>query len=136
VIGVAHTDIELDVKIAPLTRELNAEVIAQLVFVTKVFLKEINFILQAVYNLDQPVAIEHSKIRVKSLHGGSTSANGVYQLHQQQQAAKAPQIHVINFYFFRVQIHSHLKHPFFFPMFMTLNLYNVLTRIKCHRAVM
>ena len=40
--------IDLDFKVAPLSRELNAEVIAQLVFVTKVFIKEMNNILQAV----------------------------------------------------------------------------------------
>ena len=62
VIHQVHTDITFDVKIAPLNRELNAEVIAQLVFVTKVFLKEINIILQAVYNLDQSNQ-EHSKAK-------------------------------------------------------------------------
>ena len=45
--------IELRVKLAQLNRELNAEVIAQLVFVTKVFIKEINNILQAVYSFNQ-----------------------------------------------------------------------------------
>ncbi len=44
--------IDFHFKVAPLSRELNAEVIAQLVFVTKVFIKEINNILQAVYSSD------------------------------------------------------------------------------------
>lgn len=39
-------------RVSPLAHELNAEVIAQLVFVTKVFIKEINNILQAVYTFD------------------------------------------------------------------------------------
>jgi hypothetical protein len=45
-------DIQLNVKVSELTRELNADVIAQLVFVTKIFIKEINYILQAIYSLD------------------------------------------------------------------------------------
>lgn len=44
---------------APLHRELNAQVIAQLVFVTKVFIKEMNFILQAVYGLDDSLISHH-----------------------------------------------------------------------------
>lgn len=50
--SVNLTEMQLKVKISQLSRELNAEVIAQLVFVTKVFLKELNYILQAVYGLD------------------------------------------------------------------------------------
>jgi hypothetical protein len=47
-----YSSIDFHFKVSPLTRELNAEVIAQLVFVTKVFIKEINNILQAVYTFD------------------------------------------------------------------------------------
>ncbi len=42
------------IKTSPLNRELNAQVIAQLVFVTKVFIKEMNHILLAVYGLENP----------------------------------------------------------------------------------
>jgi hypothetical protein len=46
------SDIKFRIKTSPLNRELNAQVIAQLVFVTKVFIKEMNYILQAVYGLE------------------------------------------------------------------------------------
>jgi len=46
------SDIKFRIKTAPLNRELNAQVIAQLVFVIKVFIKEMNYILQAVYGLE------------------------------------------------------------------------------------
>ena len=45
--------VDLDFRVAPLSRELNAEVIAQYVFVTKVFIKEMNNILQAVYTSNE-----------------------------------------------------------------------------------
>ncbi len=45
--------IDLDFRVAPLSRELNAEVIAQLAFVIKVFIKEMNNILQAVYTSNE-----------------------------------------------------------------------------------
>ena len=48
--------LDLDFKVAPLSNELNAEVIAQLFFVTKVFIKEMNNILQAVYTSNESVA--------------------------------------------------------------------------------
>jgi len=54
-------EVKFDVKIAKLHRELNAQVIAQLVFVTKVFIKEMNFILQAVYGLEDSLPIPKSK---------------------------------------------------------------------------
>lgn len=47
------SEVRFVVEISPLDRELNAEVIAQLVFVAKVFLKEINNILQAVYGVEE-----------------------------------------------------------------------------------
>ena len=53
-------EVKFDVKIAKLHRELNAQVIAQLVFVTKVFIKEMNFILQAVYGLEDSLPIPKS----------------------------------------------------------------------------
>jgi uncharacterized alkaline shock family protein YloU len=52
IITKLYSSIDFHFKVSPLTRELNAEVIAQLVFVTKVFIKEINNILQAVYTFD------------------------------------------------------------------------------------
>ena len=45
-------DVKFKARIASISRELNAQVIAQLVFVTKVFIKEMNYILMAVYGLD------------------------------------------------------------------------------------
>jgi hypothetical protein len=79
-INVHNTLIDFDLKIAPLYRELNAEVIAQLFFVTKVFLKEINYILLAVYNLDQ----NNSDLRHKNAKT-SAAANTTKAKQQQQQ---------------------------------------------------
>ena len=45
-------DVKFKARIASISRELNAQVIAQLVFVIKVFIKEMNYILMAVYGLD------------------------------------------------------------------------------------
>jgi hypothetical protein len=45
-------DLLLNVKVSKLNRELDADVIAQLVFVTNIFIKEINYILQAIYSID------------------------------------------------------------------------------------
>ena len=47
-------EVLFSIKTSPLNRELNAQVIAQLVFVTKVFIKEMNHILLAVYGLENP----------------------------------------------------------------------------------
>lgn len=88
------TSIELDVKISPLHRELNAEVIAQLVFVTKVFLKEINIILLAVYNLDQ----SNSQSAIQSSPDSKTKPKQAQpQPQPNRTVASKPSSHVILF---------------------------------------
>lgn len=88
-------ELYLQLKISPLNRELNAEVIAQLVFVTKVFIKEINHILQAVYGLENMVTDPNADIITpRSLKlsvnendmvgAGSTGSFPTAALHHQQ----------------------------------------------------
>ena len=64
-------EVKFNARIAPLHRELNAQVIAQLVFVTKVFIKEMNFILQAVYG------IEDSSLGAKPAESASKAATNI-----------------------------------------------------------
>lgn len=89
-------EMHMNLKIAQLSRELNAEVIAQLVFVTKVFIKEINHILQAVYgfeNLDTGCNDTLTPRNLKlgnDLGGGSTGSFPTSYHNQQQQSAMIP----------------------------------------------
>ncbi|CAF0826478.1 unnamed protein product [Brachionus calyciflorus] len=73
------SEVKFHVYISGLTRELNAEVIAQLVFVTKVFLKEINNILQAVYGVEDPDSIANTPRSAKS----TTPTNFSFQVQNQ-----------------------------------------------------
>lgn len=88
------SEIRFVVEIAPLNRELNAEVIAQLVFVAKVFLKEINNILQAVYGIEEinETIVEDTPRSVKS----HPTENFSFQ-HQIQNS-------VVNYFFYDFKI--------------------------------
>lgn len=95
-------ELHLQLKTSPLSRELNAEVIAQLVFVTKVFIKEINHILQAVYGFENSMLLDPSaagadmitprSLKMSANEMGAAGSTGSFPTaasvyHQQNQAS-------------------------------------------------
>ena len=93
-------DIELNVKVSQLHRELNADVIAQLVFVTNIFIKEINYILQAIYSIDnfKPKANQAAPLKL------TPSVSVKQQQQQQQQTAASESLTTKIFYKINVDI--------------------------------